>query len=93
MNLNPINSFKNLEALVFLLHVVFPPFLQCCFSNVTLKSHFNIERGRGGKGMSASRIFDVGLQIGHALHSKLYIYRLVIVESSQHHYPFDLAYF
>ena len=53
MYLNPINSFKNLEALVFLLHVVFPPFLQCCFSHVTLKSHFNIERGRGGKCMSA----------------------------------------
>ena len=53
MNLNPINSFKNLEALVFLLHVIFPPFLQWCFSHVTLKSHFNIERGRGGKCMSA----------------------------------------
>ena len=53
MNLNPINSFKNLEALVFLLHVVFPPFLQWCFSHVTLKSHFNIERGRGGKCMRA----------------------------------------
>ena len=53
MYLNPINSFKNLEALVFLLLVFFPPSLQCCLSNVTLKSHFNIERGRGGKWMSA----------------------------------------
>ena len=53
MYLNPINSFKNLEALVFLLHVVFPPFLQCSFSHVTLKLRFNIERGRGGKCMSA----------------------------------------
>ena len=47
MYLNPINSFKNLEALVFLLHVVFPPFLQCCFSDVTLKSNLNIGRGEG----------------------------------------------
>ena len=84
MNLNPINSFKNLEALVFFLHVVFPPFLQCCFSDVTLKSNLNIGRGEGwgGECTSASRIFVAGLQIGHVLHSKLFIYRLVINQAS-----------
>ena len=82
MYLNPIKSFKNLEVLVFLLHVVFPPFLQCCFSHVTLKSNLNIGRGRGGKCMSASRIFVAGLQIGHILHSKLFTYSLVINQAS-----------
>ena len=82
MNLNPINSFKNLEALVILLHVVFPPFLQCCFSHVTLRSNLNIGRGRGGKCTSASQIFVAGLQIGHILHSKLFTYRLVINQAS-----------
>ena len=82
MYLNPLNSFKNLEELVFLLHVVFPLFLQCCFSHVTLKSHLNIERGEGGECTSASRIFVAGLQIGHVLHSKLFIYRLVINQAS-----------
>ena len=56
MNLNPINSFKNLEALVFLLHVVFPPFLQCCFSDVTLKSNLNIGRGEGWGGGGSARV-------------------------------------